>query len=77
MWNPVSEEETQRLDAYRVTLGISIPHVVIDLALLIVPIWFVWRLYLDWVQKVMLSIVFALGGLYILAYALLKSTNDS
>ncbi len=67
LWNIQHRRGLQCLDGYWVILGGSIPHVVTDLALLLLPIASVWKLLLTRSQKIMLSLLFALGGLYVLS----------
>ena len=44
-------------------LGYTIPHIVTDAVLLILQMPLVWKLQMRRSQKVMLTVVFAMGGL--------------
>ena len=62
---------------YEVLLGASIPHIITDVAMLLVPITLVWRTpHMGRSQKVMLSGIFALGGLYVCPSTSLTPTSQ-
>ena len=45
-------------------LGTAIPEVVTDFVILAMPLPYVWNLQMKLKQKILLSVVFILGGLY-------------
>ncbi len=44
-------------------LGTNIPHLLIDIALLILPLPYIQKLYITRPQKYILCVIFLLGGL--------------
>lgn len=50
-------------NAYLVLLGGSVPHIFIDVAMLLLPNDLVWNLHMKLPQKIMLCGVSTLGGL--------------
>ena len=48
-----------------VYLGSWVPHIFIDLVLLCLPVPLLWKLQMQKTQKVILTAVFACGGLYV------------
>ena len=53
------------VDDYAFFVGIAVPNIVTDAALLSVPIPFIWRLHRDRPQKIALAGIFMLGGLLV------------
>ena len=51
------------IDIWWLVLGSSISHLIVDIAILILPVPTVQKLQISWAQKAMLSVVFAQGGL--------------
>ena len=51
------------VDDYAFFVGIAVPNIITDAALLSVPIPFIWRLHRDRPQKIALAGTFMLGGL--------------
>ena len=49
---------------YKYFLGTAIPEVVTDFVILAMPLPYVWKLQMTLKRKLLLSIVFVLGGLY-------------
>ena len=53
------------VDDYKFFMGNSIPNIVTDVAILATPIPSVWKLKISRGQKISLSAIFVLGGLYV------------
>ena len=49
---------------YKYFLGTAIPEVVTDFVILTMPLPYIWNLQMKLRQKILLSIVFIVGGLY-------------
>ena len=60
---------TCAVNFYAYFIGKAIPNICTDLALLFLPIPYIWRLHQSRAQKVALCGVFGLGGLYVLILA--------
>ena len=58
-----SIQATCGVDNREFYLGVSIPNIITDLALLLLPTYSIWKLHVSTKQKIMLTLVFILGGL--------------
>ena len=47
-------------------LGISIPHIILDLSLILMPIPHIWNLMIPWGKKIPVLLLFILPALYVL-----------
>lgn len=62
-WDPTSTgSECFQLRAYLV--GTNVPNVLLDLAILVTPLYPVWQLKLPITKKVLISGIFVLGAWY-------------
>lgn len=52
------------VNAIRFFIGNSIPNLLTDAAILVLPIPFVWKLHLPHLQRMTLSSIFLVGALY-------------
>ena len=58
-------------------IGSSIANILTDLALLLLPIRYIWRLHRTTSQKLALAIIFMLGGLYATTFPSTERRCDS
>ena len=61
LWNP--ELDPKCIDFQQLLLGITVPHMATNLALLALPIPCIWRLHTTASQKIALTVTFMLGSL--------------
>ena len=56
------------LNPYRLLVGISVPHIITDVVLLGFPVPLIWKLQMLRRQKVVLTVIFTMGSLYVALY---------
>ena len=65
-FNPTTVASQCSMRSYVNTIGLLAPHALIGLALLVLPIIWLWRLpHFERPQKLISSAIFALGALYV------------
>lgn len=61
----VTFEGDCNLSFFILCMASSIPHFIIDVVLLGFPAPLIWRLHMARSQKIMLTVIFAMGSLYV------------
>ena len=67
MWNPKDTFTDKCIDLQAYYRAIASSNMALDIIILCMPLYMVWRLKLEASQKLMLSGIFALGGLVCVA----------
>lgn len=61
------------ISGFQFFLGASIPHIITDILLMFFPLPLIWRLDMHRSHRLMLSVIFALGSLYVAFFFLSPS----
>lgn len=61
MWDPSVKGRCINIHEY--FIGIAVPNIITDIALLVMPLPYMWRLQVPLPKKIALMFVFVLGGL--------------
>ena len=61
MWDPTVKGRC--IDIHKFFIGIAVPNVITDIALLTMPLPYMWRLQISIYKKLAVISVFILGGL--------------
>ena len=61
MWNPFVLGRCINIHSF--FIGIAVPNIITDIALLVMPLPYMWRLQVTLPKKIALMFVFILGGL--------------